>query len=234
MSLLDIVKDAMELCEQPSPSTVFLNNDATVRQFKTLSQVEGDELSRAHDWRDLKVSATMAGDGTSTDFVLPSDFDRFHPGITWWRNNTPDWPLIGPVTDEQWLAQKAAGIQANPPIWRFFGPLIEFYPAPPVGESYSTEYRSSFWVASADRSKRRNRWAADTDISILPERIMVLGIIWRWKKSKGFDYAEDFRSYELAKARAGLSDGGRPVIRLMEGYEDIRRARRNDVRVIVS
>ena len=41
----------------------------------------------------------------------------------------------------------------------------------------------------------------------LPENILMMGLSWRWKKAKGFEYAEDFRSYELLVRDALSRDG---------------------------
>jgi hypothetical protein len=40
--------------------------------------------------------------------------------------------------------------------------------------------------------------------------------VWRWKQAKGFDYSEAFRTYEINRARAASSDGGRETIRISE------------------
>ena len=51
--------------------------------------------------------------------------------------------------------------------------------------------------------------SADTDTGILDEELMTLGLKWRWKKSKGLDYAEDFSSYEIRVQKAMQNDGAK-------------------------
>lgn len=80
MSLLTIVQDAMSLCGLMAASQVYGTNDPNSSQFIALAQIEGDELARFHDWRSLKVLAQLTGDGTSTLWDLPEDFDRFMSG----------------------------------------------------------------------------------------------------------------------------------------------------------
>jgi hypothetical protein len=35
---------------------------------------------------------------------------------------------------------------------------------------------------------------------------------WRWKKEKGFEYGEDFRTYEMQVKDALSRDGGKPKL----------------------
>jgi hypothetical protein len=42
---------------------------------------------------------------------------------------------------------------------------------------------------------------ADNDYSVLPERLITLGCIWRYKRALGLDYSEEFRTYEKEIAR---------------------------------
>jgi hypothetical protein len=234
MTLLSIVQDAMTLCGLDSPTSVYSSTDATSRQFMAFAQVEGDELSRFHDWRALKVLGTFTGDGSSTVFDLPTDFDRFLPGYAMWLENSPALPLEGPVTDEKMLAFKVAEYNPIRSIWRFFGDQIEFFPALSSSAVVQTEYRSSYWIIDTTLTTRRARWAADTDLAVIPDRLIVLGIVWRWKKAKGFDYSEDFTSYQIERTRATMSDGGKAVIRMSENFGPITYRRAvSDARVIV-
>ena len=41
---------------------------------------------------------------------------------------------------------------------------------------------------------------------------MLVGLRWRWKKEKGLDYAEDFRTYEMQVEDAIGRDGGRKPV----------------------
>jgi len=41
---------------------------------------------------------------------------------------------------------------------------------------------------------------------LLDETLMTAGLIWRWKQSKGFDYAEDFRKYQTRVMNAIARD----------------------------
>jgi hypothetical protein len=215
MSLLTIVQDAMALCGLSSVSQAYGVNDSTVAQFVALSQVEGDELSRFHDWRSLKVMAQLTGDGTSTLWDLPEDFDRFMSGEILWSNDSAG-ELLPLVSDQELVALKAQETDPPESVWRLFGDQIEIWPALSNGEIVTTEYRSSYWILDNNATTRKARWSADTDRAIVPERLITLGLVWRWKQAKGFDYSESFRSYQFERQRAAGVDGGSPTIQISE------------------
>lgn len=211
MSLLSLVQDAMVLCGFREPETVYSNTNDVVKHFLRLSQIEGDALARRADWRGLKVLGTLTGDGTSTDFTLPADFSKFADGYPMWKDGTPSTPLLK-ASDDLFLAMKVAVSQPTIPYWRLFGESIEFYPVPPAGDVYKLEYRSSYWISDENAATRRRRWAADTDFAVIPEELITLGLVWRYKASKGFDYAEDFRTYQIEVAKFSSVDDGRQTL----------------------
>lgn len=223
----------MVICGFESPSLVYASTDPTTVLFKTLSLVEGDALSRRIDWRGLKVLGSLTGDGTSTDFTLPADFDRFATGHPMWIDESPQLPLKM-VNDDEMLGIKVSQTEPVNPVWRLFGDTIEFYPALDNGDVVKLEYRSKYWIIDESLTTRKARWTADTDVSLLPERLVTLGLVWRYKQAKGFDYAEDYRTYQIECEKAGASNGGRQVIRMRSDYfADYADAPASDPRVIV-
>lgn len=233
MGLLSTVQDAMVICGFDSPSLVYASTDPTTVLFKTLSLVEGDALSRRFDWRRLKVLNTFTGDGSTTEFSLPTDFDRFVTGHPIWLDESPQLPLRM-VTDDEMLAMKVSQTDPVTPVWRLIGEKIEFYPAPDSGDLLKTEYRTTKWIYDESETTRKARWTADTDVAAIPERLITLGLVWRYKQAKGFDYAEDYRTYQIECEKAGASNGGRQVIRMRSDYlGDYADAPASDPRVVV-
>jgi len=120
------------------------------------------------------------------------------------------------VSDQELVALKAQETDPPEPVWRLFGDQIEIWPALDNGEIVTTEYRSEFWILANDATTRKARWTADTDRALVPERLITLGLVWRWKQAKGFDYSESFRSYQFERQRAAGVDGGSPTIQISE------------------
>jgi hypothetical protein len=72
---------------------------------------------------------TLTGDGTTTLFVLPSDFERILQGQALWSNKYPSIPLQGPITSQDLLALKALPVMPVRPVWRLIGGQLEIWPA---------------------------------------------------------------------------------------------------------
>jgi hypothetical protein len=84
-------------------------------------------------------------------------------------------------------------------------------PVPPAGDTYAFEYISNNWVLDATDVEKA-AFTADTDTAILDEELITLGVIWRFLKAKGFDYAEAFRTYELQVSQALARDGSKRTL----------------------
>ncbi len=69
------------------------------------------------------------------------------------------------------------------------------------------EYVSKNLYADADGNPKPE-WTADTDVCRIPERLVELGVIWRWLQFKGLDYGEAMTNAEKAFAQLSGSDGG--------------------------
>lgn len=217
MSLLTIVQDACALVGLDAPTSVVSSTDQTYTQFLTFAQFEGDELSRKHRWREVKVAADFTGDGVTTTWALPDDFHRFNTEQR--RESSVLLGLEGPVSDDEFLDAQVRGFNPTIPYFRLFNGNIETVPAVANGQQVRFEYCSRYWITSSTGTLKE-RFTADDDLSLLPDRLITLGLVWRWKRAKGLDYAEEFRTYEMAWADEKHVDGGSPRLRLSEvgGY----------------
>ena len=217
MSLLSVVQTAARRCRFATvPTAAFSNPDPDVQQLVAFAQDAGDELQERFGWRMLKIEFNTIGDGVTTLFTLPPDWQRLCPSdkspigalISLAR---PTIPLIGPVNDE-WLNQMKA-LPAFPayPVWRLIQNELEIWPACANGEVVQSWYFSNYWISTAG-GVRSGAWSADTDISLIHERVIGWYVTWAWKASKGLDYAEDFRKYELELDRAAGQEDSERII----------------------
>jgi len=215
MTILSIIRKSAAVCNITVPSSVVSSVDDNIKQMMVLAQMEGEETSSSFDWRNLKTAMSIAGDGVTAQFLLPPDFDRFAPGMPLVSSAYPRWPLVGPVDDDTLLRLKSIGVLSPVPCWRLVGGAIEFWPAPAAGTTITSEYRSSAWILSGvDGTTRQPEFLSDSDISLVPERVIMLGVVWRWKAAKGLEYAEDFRSWSNARDLAAGHETGNKVVRM--------------------
>ena len=218
MSLLTICQNAaIRINFGGVPNSAYSSTDTSVLQLVAFSQDTGRELLERYDWNNLKNQALITGDGATTLFNLPSDWMRLCPSdkspmgalISLAR---PTIPLIGPVNDE-WLNQMKA-LPAYPayPVWRIVNNEMEIWPALASGEVVQFWYFTKNWIQSGSTSAYIQSWSGDSDTSLIDEDIIMKGTIWRWKRAKGLDYAEEFRAYELSVDRnAGQQNNERVV-----------------------
>lgn len=238
MSLLTMIKKARLRTNQPSVSAIIGNIDTGVTQQLELLQDIGDELAERNQWQSLNISGTITGDGDTTiwpfamgtllpgdfapgpdfsgppDFVSPPeaaqvDFGGLSNGLKFVSSLFPLQPLVGPVTNEQMAGLKAFPLGLLRPVWRVIDNNFEFWPALAVGEVATYNYYSTNWIQPVT-GPRILAFAADTDISLIDEKILISGLEWRWLAAKGLDYAEAFRRYER---RIALADGRQDTTR---------------------
>lgn len=207
MSLLTLIQTTCNLLAIPAPLTVTGSTDTQVLQLFAIANEEGHELARRHDWQGLTFEQTFTTVATAAQpDAVPDDWDHFLADSFY--NRTSIRPLLGPITPQQWQA-----IQAYPQInsvyisFRERDNVFLMTPTPPVGDLIAYEYVSLNWAVAAD-GDRKPAFTADTDTTVLPERIFEYGLRWRFRKSKGLDYAEDFRTYEQEVQKLAARDGG--------------------------
>lgn len=213
-TLLAVVQDFCGRQNLTVPSTVYGSTDQTVTQLKALLEEEGNDLAQRHNWECLTHEAshttTAAEDQGAITTIAPNGF-RFIINETIW-DRTTRLPVCGPMDARNWQAMKA--LVSTGPRYRYRirkGKLL-VNPAAIASESWYFEYLSRYWMTDTTGVTYKARFTADTDIILLPDDLCLQGLRWRWKKEKGFDYAEDFRTYELQVKQAMGQDGGKPVI----------------------
>lgn len=190
---------------------MFGSTDANVAILLRLLRQEGDELARRHDWQALVVQQTFVSVAAEAQpAALPSDYDRLMPDARLW-DRTSNFIVSGPTGSRAWLQIHGAGYGGVTGWWRLISGVLNIYPAPAAGRTYALEYVSRNWAASSGGTAK-STFEADTDVGRIPERLMTLGLIWRWRHAKGLDYAEDMRTYEREMERASARDRGLAII----------------------
>lgn len=221
MSFLTIIQNACRELGLTAPSAAYTSSDAQVVQLVALAQREGDELMKDFPWQVLTKEKTFDGTAAAAQTsAIPTDFDRFIDGTFF--NRTRKRPVHGPISPQEWQFTQAVVASTLVESFRVRGDTILITPTPTAGDDYYYEYISNKWCQSSGGTAQTS-WASDTDTGILPESVMTLGIIWRFKAAKGFDYAEQFRTYELAKAKAQSKDGGKKVFTMARRSTDMSR-----------
>lgn len=212
MTLLTLAQAACDIIGVPRPTSIIAGADQTARTMLSLAQREGRALARRWTWTALRKQKTFTSVAQIVQTgAVPSDFDRMVSGTFW--NRTEQKPVLGPVTPGEWQGLVASVALPIDSAFQIRAGQIELYPVPTAGDTYAYEYVSTQWCQSAG-GVGQTAWTADTDTGLLDEEFTTLGLVWRFKQSRGLDYAEDLATYEEQMLQAMARDGVRRTARL--------------------
>lgn len=207
MTLLTMANEAQDTLSLPRSTVVVSSTDPNVRLLLALANQEGRALGRRAKWESLVTEKTFTSAATAIQTgAVPTDFNHIVNHTMF--NRTQFRRVTGPLNAEEWQAQQALSTSLLTDSFRIQGGDIYIEPVPEAGDTYAYEYVSKNWCQSA-ASAGQIKWTADDDTGVMDETLMVLGLIWRFRKSRGFDYAEEFNTYELEVEQAIMRDGGK-------------------------
>jgi hypothetical protein len=208
--ILTAIKSAILRCTGVVVQEVFASTDSVAVEMVDLVNEVATDIMKSRDWRALTSVAEIVGTGVEA-YDLPSGFDRMvlasdiDDKAQWFWGYEP----FDTVND--WMRFKAGGGGISQPGgWIMLGGQLQFYPAPSGTAQFP--YISNLYAKSASGTIKE-AFTADTDTFRLNERLLTLGLIWRWKAQKGFEYAEDMATYETALAQEQGRDKGASVLR---------------------
>jgi hypothetical protein len=209
MTLLTLANTVQDRIGLPRSSIVISSTDQNVRTLLACLQEEGKELSRRASWQALTIEKTFTSIASETQTgVIPTDLDRFVNETFF--NRTRKRRVTGPLTSEEWQAQKGVVASVLTDAFRVRGNSLLLIPTPSAGDTYAYEYISKYWVdTDADGDGDAAAWEADDDTSLLSEDLMALGGEWRFLARKGFPYQQVKDDYEIQVQQAISRDGAR-------------------------
>lgn len=207
MSLLTIIQRVSKRVGLTAPVAAMSSTDENVVRMIEVANEEGEELFARHDWQNLVREATHTTLATESQGLITtiagSDFSHVRNETFWNRTKNRKWY---PLEDVKWQELKASGITGPVEYFRLRGNYLLALPTPTAGDTLAFEWVTKNWCESSIGTGQ-SVWAADADVSRMPEDLMIQGLVWRWKKSQGLEYAEDFRQYEIRVGTAIVRDG---------------------------
>lgn len=196
MTLLSMIRDVCAEVGLPRPTAVIAATDPTMRALLSHAQEEGATLARLGPWQKLRKEKTFTSLASETQTAMvATDLARFVDGTFW--NRTRRRPFVGPLSPQDWQRMKATTALANSDMFTVRGGDILMSPTPTAGHTFAYEYVSTQWCESSGGTDQ-SVWTADTDVGLLDERLMKLGIIWRFKKQRGLAFDADYSLWDFA------------------------------------
>lgn len=120
--------------------------------------------------------------------------------------SSPFWGYDHILSPDEWVQRLNDGYTGALKGWIILGGQFQFNPAP--SGTVNFPYISKYWARSEEGTPK-GEFTADDDTFFLGDRIMKLGLIWRWRQQKGMEYAEDLQTYENTLSQLQLRDGAR-------------------------
>lgn len=190
---------------------VFASTDTIAVEMADLANEVAADIAKSHDWRGLTKINGIVSDGSEA-YYLPTDYDRMLVSAEVDDANSWFWGYEPFDNVNDWLRFKSGTYSViSPGGWIILDGQVQFYPAP--NGSAQFPYISNQWAIDEDGG-RKSAFTSDNDVFVLDERLLTLGLIWKWKAQKGYDYSEEMASYELALGQAQARDKGARVLRV--------------------
>lgn len=221
MSILTVVQKIAVRIGLTRPNTSVTSTDPLILQIVDLVEQECESLVSRHEWKALTKEATfttVATESQGTVESISANYDRIINRTFW--NRTLLRPVYGPMTIQEWAEAKASAATGPWNSYIIQGGEILFFTTPTAGETCAYYYISKYFV-NLDGGGTSDSFAAEADTMAFPEKVVIAGGIWRWKRAKGLDYAEDYNEYERLVTDTISREGTNPVLSLSGGPESV-------------
>jgi len=189
-------------------------------------------VSANNTTKQVVMSQMASGDGVQsivcaqTAYDLPPDFETMTNRTHW--DKSKHWEMLGPEDAQQWQWLKSGYISTGPRVrWRILDNQFCIWPIMNTQEYLGWEYRSKGWARSAIGAIK-NSFTADSDTTVLDDRIMVLGTKLKYFQIKSFDTTALMQDYQRYLSIAKANDKGAPNLsfapypsKVLIGYANI-------------
>lgn len=219
---LQIVQTASTRLGLTSPSYAAGASDLITLQLLALLNEEGQELARRYPWTALQNEGsftTLAAEDQGAISTIASGLNYIINDTIW--NRSLRRPVFGPRTPQEWQQNKAFAINGPWSSYRIKGGHLYMYPTPTAGQSCYFDYITKNWSTDTTGATGKESLTVDTDIVLLDDNLLTLGLVWRFKAAKGLEYAEDYNKYERQVLDAMARDGGKDMLSLTNTKYDI-------------
>ena len=176
------------------------STDIATRQFVAAMNATGKELNRRAEWPETMSSRTFI---SGVSFDLPTNFSRLpeRGAVRLVTSDDTYKPVRVVVAPEQWAFLESR--ESLQPYCHLSEGQLHFLPELDFNGAM-VSYVTNEWVSGS------NQITEDGDTFNVPEELVVMGALWRWKRQKGLPYQDELAEYEAAmladiKAGRGLT-----------------------------
>jgi len=187
MTLLTIAQDLANNVGLEVPTAVVASGLREHQEIVSQANLVGEELARRADWGALQNTLTLTGDGTNKIHDLGADFSRISSGI----GVLADTNIVRPLTRAEWGS--LVPIEGTPRYFLLEGSELTLWPYLASAETVTVTTQTVNWCSNGS-----DAWSADTETSLIDETLFLKGLIVRWRRQKGMEFADYEAEYEQA------------------------------------
>lgn len=205
--ILTIAQEAADICAVQRPTDLFSNASQNNILFASVVKSTLSSLMRHADWQCLIREAVLHTTAGRTDYVIgqiaPDFYSLVHESFYIEDSSRR---IIGAISQAQWAKEKQFHCPEIDVLFKIENNMIRFAKDP--GEIFVRfAYKSKAVCVDAATGTAKDEMTANTDVPVFDEYLVKLGIIWRFQKRSGLDYAEEYNEYirELNKSHAASS-----------------------------
>ena len=197
-SILEICQEVADLAATKRPQDLFNSNSLQDAIFLSTAKSALDSLLRYGDWPELTKEAVLRTSGKKDKYFMEEVCPDFYSIL----NNTiyikdGNEKLIGSITPQEWMREKYFNEASSGTKFIIQNGMIKFLVTPQDDIKIVFQYRSNtVCLDGANGYTEKNSISKNTDIPVFDEYLVKLGILWRWLKRNGMDYAEEYNEYE--------------------------------------
>ena len=197
-SVLEICQEVADIAATKRPEDLFNSASLSDSIFLSVAKSALDSLLRYGDWQELTKEGILRTSSTRDSYLLEAVCPDFYSLL----NNTifikdSKEKIIGAITPEDWMREKYFCHEGSQLKFKIQNGRIKFLTPPADGLKIVFQYRSNaICFDPYEGYKEKSNLTKNTDIPVFDEYLVKLGILWRWFKRNGMDYAEEYAEYE--------------------------------------
>lgn len=210
MAILSALQSAALLLIGRKPTTFYGSAETFEMEIADLANEVATDIAKYQDWQALTTVYEIAGDGSTVMYDLPADYDRMLINSDVQAPSNWVWGYR-PFTDlNTFLFEQARGFSPYPGGWIIYSNKLRFSPAPSTTAMFP--YITLNYAKDSD-GNGKPAFTSDNDTFVLPERLLKLGLIWRWRENKKLDASGDQEAFVKAIEEYGSKDTGSKILR---------------------
>lgn len=196
-SILTICQEAADLAAVKRPDSLFSSSSMSDGIFLSVARSALDSLLRYGDWPELTKEAEFITNPRQKNYPLAeicSDFYAMLPNTIYIKDSAEK--IIGAINPEVWMRSKYFYDDNGLVKFKLQNGMLKFLNLPSAPIKIVFQYRADTICYAADTYQEKSILTSDTDIPVFDEYLVKLGVLWRWLKRSGLDYAEEYAEYE--------------------------------------